>query len=301
MRYDTRVDPNDPANQQLRVGQPLRTTDEMLAAFGDADHTRRQTKKPMHTRGAILRELIAHDLGHLEAKVMADIRPAVLICSERCEDDTSAPLGASRLGGDPDLPRDAMWPTSKGSPLTMLVQLRLSELPAEVRGSSIALPPRGMLWFWYLEPSDLESTCYGDLDGAYRVIFHPDETTPLVRRKTPEGLVRHHAAMPTMWAAPSFCDIDGLHAKEWDRYSSFCAEVQREGRSHSQLRGHHHAMYTDQDEGRPDDAELLLQLESEDNGPGWGWGDGGGLFFWIRKSELKKGDFSRVWGSIESG
>jgi hypothetical protein len=40
---------------------------------------------------------------------------------------------------------------------------------------------------------------------------------------------------------------------------------------------------------------LLLQLDSDDEGPGWMWGDLGRLYWWIRRQDLAKGDFSQMW------
>jgi uncharacterized protein YwqG len=45
---------------------------------------------------------------------------------------------------------------------------------------------------------------------------------------------------------------------------------------------------------RPNDWMLLLQLDSDEDA-GMMWGDGGRLYFWIRKADLAKKDFSRVW------
>jgi uncharacterized protein YwqG len=43
-----------------------------------------------------------------------------------------------------------------------------------------------------------------------------------------------------------------------------------------------------------EDWQLLLQLDSDDN-LDWMWGDLGRLYFWIRKQDLEKHDFSNVW------
>jgi len=46
------------------------------------------------------------------------------------------------------------------------------------------------------------------------------------------------------------------------------------------------------------DWQLLLQLDSDDN-LDWLWGDAGMLYFWIRKQDLEKQDFSNVWCEMQ--
>lgn len=46
------------------------------------------------------------------------------------------------------------------------------------------------------------------------------------------------------------------------------------------------------------DWQLLLQLDY-DNNLGWEWGDSGMLYFWIRKQDLEKQDFSNVWCEMQ--
>lgn len=36
-------------------------------------------------------------------------------------------------------------------------------------------------------------------------------------------------------------------------------------------------------------------------GPGRMWGDAGSMSFWIRRCDLDRRDFSRVWATIECG
>lgn len=48
------------------------------------------------------------------------------------------------------------------------------------------------------------------------------------------------------------------------------------------------------------DWKLLLQVDS-DTDIGWMWGDMGVLYFWIRESDARCGDFSKVWLHLECG
>jgi uncharacterized protein YwqG len=73
-------------------------------------------------------------------------RPAIRIEPTMVDEDT-IPIGASKLGGRPDLPRDMAWPERDGRPLGFLAQFNLAEVaPYDVEK---VLPPSGMLYFFY--------------------------------------------------------------------------------------------------------------------------------------------------------
>jgi uncharacterized protein YwqG len=44
--------------------------------------------------------------------------------------------------------------------------------------------------------------------------------------------------------------------------------------------------------------KLLLHLDTDDD-TGWMWGDVGTLYYWIRESDARRGDFSTVWFSYQ--
>jgi uncharacterized protein YwqG len=40
---------------------------------------------------------------------------------------------------------------------------------------------------------------------------------------------------------------------------------------------------------------LLLQIDSDESNLGWMWGDVGRMYFWIRRGDLRKGRFDKIW------
>ena len=48
------------------------------------------------------------------------------------------------------------------------------------------------------------------------------------------------------------------------------------------------------------DWRLLLQIDTDDE-LDMIWGDGGLLYFWVREQDARKGDFSKVWMSLQQG
>lgn len=85
------------------------------------------------------------------------------------------PLGASRIGGLPDLPPGFPWPTSSGKKLPFIAQFQLSELPAS---EGIQLPRDGHLYF-FAEYSDLVDQ--KGRFGSCRVFLHRGSPSQLVR------------------------------------------------------------------------------------------------------------------------
>ena len=76
-------------------------------------------------------------------------RPSVAV---HIDEDSPAdlPLGASRLGGQPDLTPDRVWPEIGGVRLSFLAQLDLAEVQAAAGAEAAALLPReGWLLFFF--------------------------------------------------------------------------------------------------------------------------------------------------------
>ncbi|MGH2504277.1 MAG: DUF1963 domain-containing protein, partial [Ktedonobacterales bacterium] len=69
--------------------------------------------------------------------------------------DTAIALGASRLGGLPDLPDGQVWPAMHGAPMSFIGQIRLQDAHALDGGN--ALPAAGLLAFFY----DASQQTYG--------------------------------------------------------------------------------------------------------------------------------------------
>ncbi len=97
----------------------------------------------------VARVLAGSGLSATAKKQLEALRtPAVLMQTVK-----TAPrsIGASRLGGHPDLPPGTKWPRAGACALTFVGQIRLDELPA---GAVPALPRRGLLAFFIEEGED---------------------------------------------------------------------------------------------------------------------------------------------------
>jgi uncharacterized protein YwqG len=192
-----------------------------------------------------------------------------------------------------------------------------------------ALPGKGMLYFFY----DVDSQQWGfdpDDRGCAQVLYYPGELAALKPRPCP--IPRSVIAEPCImrfsqeWTAPDPEENAALFASATDRYelAESLGELRQdlggaEGPEH-QLFGHSnniqgpmrlecqlafngvYAGGTSRFDDRVGDLEpgaedwrLLLQVDTDEDGPGWMWGDCGRIYFWIRKQDLARHDFSKCW------
>jgi len=242
----------------------------------------------------------------------------------------SAAPTRSHLGGLPEVPPGFVWPTWKGRALSFLAQLDLAELtpPPDLA----ALPREGLLQFFY----DPEQSTWGfdPEDRGSWVVLHQPSAGPLLRATppsgTPAGFVLNELAVRTA-ARPSYPTLErvGLEGSkladsEWEALETLRRGGDRAGPRHqlggwadpvqndhmeleSQLASNGVYLGDDWDDPRiagltPGAAEwqLLLQLDSDDELDVM-WGDAGMLYFWIRASDLARGDFTQVWMILQCG
>lgn len=151
-----------------------------------------------------------HGLGDFKAELRALRRPAIRLAvdlEDRDDDENdtdddndddeadepASPIGASRIGGLPDLPPGTAWPRLDGVPLSFLAQIDL----AEVRGypGAEALPPAGLLSFFH----DASGRANVDEHGKWawpvrhrggvqvlHLVFKPGDAAELVRTAAPD-------------------------------------------------------------------------------------------------------------------
>ena len=152
------------------------------------------------------------------------------------EMDSSAelPIGASKIGGNPDLPPEFEWFCYEGEsyegitenrPLSFLAQINCAEV-REYDTDSL-LPESGMLYFFY----ELATMTWGfdPMDkGSARVYYYPGEVSALSRTECPSDLLDEYK-IPEMAIAfsteddlPDFEEFiewhDGFNYDQWDAY-----------------------------------------------------------------------------------
>lgn len=177
---------------------------------------------------ATLREQIhAFQLDRLEEKIVSLAQPSIRMTRTPIRDD-SLPMGASKLGGHPDLPPNFQWQYYGAKPLTFIGQFKLSELtPHDTLG---VLPPHGMLYFFY--QADEMPWGQSEEREGWQVVYIVDENAPLVRTAHPtyqgewgmtDALPAHRIAFLGALSLPAFLsdahadfDHDSMSiSKEW--------------------------------------------------------------------------------------
>lgn len=270
-------------------------------------------------------EMLEHGLaGHYEA-LAPFVKNAVYMELE--EDDV--PVGASKLGGCPDLPVGMEWPRREnGTVLTFIAQVNLAQVhPFDTEGK---LPEAGMLWFFY-DCSD-EGMPWGfdpqDADG-WRVIYREDgqlepaQVPADLEVSFSEAGVSFESRMDLPCCDSDLCGQVELPEEEEDDYYDWLEE--REG-SCNKLLGHSDNIQSGMELeceyvtngvycGNPDgyaeakrrgldknagNWSLLMQVESNEE-LGMMWGDMGRLYLWIRDEDLKARRFEKAWLILQCG
>lgn len=270
--------------------------------------------------GDISATLIEAGFAEFADEIIASIRPSIrLTPTSTAMDDL--PLGASRLGGLPDIP--AGWGLP---PLSFVAQINL--IDAAPHDHEHLLPDRGWLYFFY----DAENQPWGELSqvGGWQVVYAPDPTLPLHRAAgalSPD--VRQYSACRlTFDAEPTAISplyfVDRIKP-DWDRltrlHSVYDDLLLSGGAVIHRMLGHPDEVqglvqrewvlpagglnYSDRDHPRRaellstlHDWRLLLQVDS-DSKCGMMWGDVGRLYYGIHKDDLAARAFDRVWLSMQ--
>jgi uncharacterized protein YwqG len=283
------------------------------------------------------RALATAGLADLLAHVETLAQPGIALATRATAQD-ALPVGASSVGGQPDLPAGAAWPSRQGVPLAYVAQIRLEDVaPFD---SAHALPARGLLSFFY----DAAQETYGGSPadrGGFSVVYITDATQQLERLPFPDALPAEARFTP---CAVSFSSILTLpdtpevalpnlawSPEQQKSYEAALAGLPGGGgaaasgsrAAQNQLLGYPdtlqddmrlecqlaaHGVDVSQLETDPrakelipgaDDWALLLQIDS-DGQAGMRWGDGGILYYWIERQALKTADFSNVWCVLQT-
>lgn len=133
-----------------------------------------------------LRELIdQHGLTDRADELMAALRPSIHLKLRYDVDEANIPIGASKMGGSPDVPEGFEFPMWKDRYLSFIAQIRLSD--AKPYDLEDLLPLTGILYFFF-ETSLYFDEPYEKLlkpSDCYRVLYVENETLPLHRMQHP--------------------------------------------------------------------------------------------------------------------
>ena len=239
-------------------------------------------------------------------------------------------VGASRIGGVPDLPAGVNWPEWKGKPQSFIAQIRLDDV--HQYDTNGLLPPHGMLWFFY----DASQQTFGDSptdSGGWRVLFMDGDLSKLQQTSAPAQLPTESrfracsikfASETTLTQQPEL-EIPHLNwseteQKQYEALLSTFPTADDRAKVHHRLLGFPDTI---QDDMRvqcqlvsngvtnPDDPraaaqtkgamdwQLLLQIDSDEQA-GMRWGNSGMLYYWLKRADLQARHFERAWLVLQS-
>ncbi len=234
--------------------------------------------------------------------------------------DDSVPLGASKLGGFPDLPASLAWPKWKTGELSFVVQVNLAELP-----ENDMLPRSGLLSFFY----DREQSAWGfdpQHKEGFRLWYFP-ETSRLIRVRAPKGSSFPCARLSfepfLSLPDPSVVGDLVLDLENDEIYNEFLEKYHGDEPRHQVLgwprviqnqmelecqlasnglyvgnaSGYQDPRRKELEPGAPDWI-LLLQIDSDDKTEMM-WGDIGTLYVWIRYPDFKQRNFDKAWTILQ--
>jgi len=232
----------------------------------------------------IRRIVEASPLAACADEIMKMTVPAVKMNAYLVEEGDDLPLGASRMGGAPDLPRDAPWPENKGRPVEFLVQIDFAVAAEAYRLPGF--PDSGWVTF-FRDLRAMEDGHYDD-DGQWYWLHFDCAADQLVRTGHP-GEPVHRFNFCEVTFEPELCLPNDIHerfgggdeAQEEEAYEYFDNSVW------DTLNGPYHRLgglpmliQSDMDDYRGWD--FLMQIDSDDE-VGWMWGDAGRIYTWGKR------------------
>ena len=257
---------------------------------------------PEHERRILEDRLVEYELPHLAPAILELAQPCVRLRTR----PAAVRVGGSKIGGDPDLPVDALWPSFEGQPLVFLAQLDLADVSARFASP---LPSTGLLSFFF-DRSTLEQ-------DVGQVLY----TREPVQRRRAEGERFEECdvelvittSVPAIgfrdWAYSEPLGVPALTDDELDRLLEWRSNLDywfglEEARH--QLLGYPYGRNADVLLQRawgsgPWPADVaparawrnLLELHSDERAH-LDWADGGTCWFLVENAALEAGDFSRT-------
>jgi uncharacterized protein YwqG len=236
------------------------------------------------------------------------------------------PVGISRLGGLPDLPRGFIWPACKGIPMSFIAQVRLEDIA--VLPPSKKLPQAGLITFFYDSSQNTYGESPDDRGGWGVYFFDPAVCLSLGTAAAPVGLpgsaifkayqlgFSSEISLPTS-AAQHLHDLDWSkeevhhyedflygfptsedHAQPHHRMFGHPDQIQDDMQIQSALFANGVPSIDDPRAGnliqRKEDWLLLLQVDS-DARTGMKWATSGMLYYWINIAALSARKFDNTW------
>ena len=101
------------------------------------------------------------------------VRPVVGIQTQPIDED-SIPIGGSKFGGHPDLPKELPWPTVSDGPLGFLGQINFNEIQNSLASEYFGLPEQGLLLLFAFQDDGIQPGTWDAGDDLVKTVFVTD-------------------------------------------------------------------------------------------------------------------------------
>lgn len=263
-------------------------------------------------------ECAALNLSEYFNKTEKFIKNSILMALEQVDE---LPLGKSKIGGLPDLPKHEHWfANDDGQPMSFVAQINFAEVKAFDLDNK--LPPTGILYLFY-DQEQVWGYDPKDKNGK-KVFFYEGSLTELETKPMPQGLdfiydtaqisFSARASLPNI--ASNLIDLE-LSDEEFD----ILYDLQDNLLFGNKLLGHsdniqngmewecelvNHGFYCGDSEAYQSEQglalaknagqwNLLLQIDSNEDQCNMMWGDSGRIYLWIKDEDLKNKNFENSW------
>lgn len=266
---------------------------------------------------------------HRADQLIPLFHPTIAATTQQVEFEREIPLGASKLGGRPDMPPELAWPSYQDRPLEFIAQISLAETaPYDENG---LLPKAGRLLCFYDVQQWIEGNPFDE--GRFCVYYDASDTADVQRIDYPETAEAEFRpcaltfssvlTLPPLESKPLMADMELYDYQsdtrereaEIDAYLNLLKMTSRSSPQH-QVLGWPYPIQGDvfieavraalgipmsqpindvyQTYGTQiDEWQLLLQIDSDDKA-NMLWGDVGMLYWCIRREDLRHRRFDRV-------
>lgn len=249
----------------------------------------------------IRRLILESPLAHAVDQIMPYSRPAVRMRSYLVEDADELPIGASRIGGVPDLPPGLRWPVYKGRESEFLFQIDFAK--AAEAYALPTMPDSGMLFvFRNYDPAVGED--HTDDPNQCYVGFFENDLSSLVRTPCPhegtrvfntcEIVFEREDCLPDLWeleTAGLFGDEARDVTLEFNNRLNDAVDmpVHRIGGYPMLIQSFLEGLNLD---------DFHFQIDTDEE-VGWGCGDEGRLYFRLPRADMEARRFGAMVRDIE--
>ena len=245
-----------------------------------------------------------YGLLHKETAILNVARNSIKIMKNNME-EVQIPIGSSKIGGLPDVPEDWEFPIYKNRTLSFLGQFNLREArPFDLEKE---LPSSGILYLFY----DVVEQPWGfeEDKGCFKVLYFDGDEKELKRKEYPDE-TEDYFALPVikvtftnMLTLPEYPEGMEFSEDEQDNYFVMRQElIQPNNDPAHYILGYPFSIQNDVfDEFnlKPEEAILLLQIDSDEEDLKLLWGDSGIIYFGIDKNSLANKQFDRVQFTLQ--